>query len=105
MIKRFSLDQLLARTGGGFIIIVLAASQLIALLGSVPGILSIQVNAQFDQNETRIFSFLVPALTILSNALLLLIGWWFTPAARKRLNEWAANRLKPNQEEELNAWR
>ncbi len=105
MIKGFSLDQLLARTGGRFIVIVLALAQLIALLGSIPGILSIQVNAQFDANEIRIFSFLAPTLILLSYALLLLIGWWLTPAARRRLDEWADNRLRPNQKEELAAWR
>ncbi len=105
MIKRFSLEQLLARTGGKFILIVLAIAQLIALLGGIPGILSIKVNAQFDENQIRIYSFLVPTLILLSNALLLLIGCWFTSTARKRLNDWADNRLKPNQKEELTAWR
>jgi GAF domain-containing protein/HAMP domain-containing protein len=105
MTKRFSLDRLLQRTGGAFIIIVLAAAQLIALAGSVPGILSIRVNAQFDEWQLQVFSNLVPTLILLSNMILLAIGWWLTRTARKRLNEWAVKRLKPNPKEEYGAWR
>jgi len=51
------------------------------------------------------FASLVPALIVLSNIILLFIGWWLTRTARKRLDEWAANRLKPNPKDEFDAWR
>ena len=105
MSRRFSLDQLLSRTGGAFVMIVLAAAQLVALAGSIPGILSVRMNAQFDDWQLQNFSSLVPALILLSNILILFIGWWLTRTARKRLDEWAANRLKPNPKDELGAWR
>jgi len=104
MNRRFSLDQLLPRTGGKFILVVLAIAQVIALAGSIPGILSIQVNAQFDETQVRNFSVLVPFLILLGNVLMLIIGWWLTPTARKRLDEWADNRLKANPKDEYDAW-
>lgn len=105
MSRRFSLDQLLSRTGGTFIIIVLAMAQLIALAGSIPGFLSIRVNAQFDEWQRQNFSVLVPTLIALGNVILLAVGWWLTRTARKRLDDWAADRLKPNPNDEYLAWR
>jgi len=105
MIKRFSLDQLVRRNGGWSLIIILAVIQIIALLGAIPGILSIRVNAAFDQPQVRIFSFLVPALIVLTYLLLLAIGWWLTPIARKRLDVWANALTKPKSEDELLAWK
>jgi GAF domain-containing protein/HAMP domain-containing protein len=105
MSNRFSLGRLLPHTGGRFIIIVLAIAQIIALAASLPGVLSIQVNAQFDESQLQSFSVLVPFLILLANFLMLIIGWRLTPKARKRLDEWAENRLKPNPKDEYDAWR
>jgi GAF domain-containing protein len=105
MIKRFSLDRLLAQTGGRFIEISLVVAQLMATLGAMPGILSIRVNAQFDEGQIRIFSFLVPTLIIIANAILYFVGLRFTAIARKRLNEWAEQRVRSNPKEEFTAWR
>jgi GAF domain-containing protein len=103
--SRRLLGQLLPRTGGRFIIVVLVIAQVIAMAASLPGILSIQANAQFDESQTRNFSVLVPLLIILGNILMLVIGWRLTPTARKRLDEWAENRLKVNPKDEYDAWR
>lgn len=105
MNKRLSLDQFLPRTGGRFILIALAVTQIISLLGSIPGIISVQVNAQFDVEQMRFFSFLVPLLILVSNIILLGIGWRLTPTARKRLDAWTEGTLKPNPAEEFTAWR
>lgn len=105
MNKRFSLDPFLLRAGGRFIIIALAIAQIFSLLGAIPGIISVQVNAQFDAEQTRVFSNIVPLLIIVSNLILLGFGWRVTTTARRRLDAWSKGVLKPNAEEEFNAWR
>ena len=104
MIKRFSIDQLVRRNGGRYLIIVFAMTQILALLGAIPGILSIRVNAEFDETQLRIFSFAVPVLIIITNLILLAIGWRLTPIARKRLDSWAKESTKAGSEDELLAW-
>jgi len=105
MTKRFSLDRLLSRTGGRYLIIVIAVAQLIALLGAIPGILSINVNAEFSETQLQIFSWIVPLLIILSNLILLGLSWLMTPTARKRLNDWAQASFTSTPDEEYKAWR
>jgi GAF domain-containing protein len=104
MIKRFSFDQLVRRYGGWSLIIILAVAQIVALLGAIPGILSIQVNAEFTESQRRVLSTLVPLLIVLANLILLVIDWLITPVARKRLDVWAGASTKPKSEDELTAW-
>jgi GAF domain-containing protein len=104
MNKRFSLDQLVRRNGGWSLIVVLAIVQMIALLGAIPGILSIRINAEFDEPQLRLFSILVPALIVITNLTLLAIGWRLTPIARKRLDDWANESTRPKSDDELLAW-
>jgi len=75
------------------------------MVGAIPGILSIQVNADFSEALTHTFSITVPILMVLSNLIMLGISWQITRAARSRLNKWAAGLLKPDATEELAAWR
>jgi len=107
MANRFSLDRLLARTGGRYLIIVVAVAQLIALLGTIPGILSISINAEFNQEELLTFSWLVPVSILLSNIILLVLSWLVTATARKRIDYWAQTVLTSTSdpEEEYRAWR
>ncbi|MCI0551176.1 MAG: GAF domain-containing protein [Anaerolineae bacterium] len=105
MSRQFSFDQFLSRTGGRYILIVIAIAQLIALLGAIPGILSINVNAEFDERQLQIFSWTVPLLIILTNLILLGISWLMTPTARKRLDNWAQGSHSSSSEEEYRAWR
>ena len=104
MIKRFSFDQFVHRTGGWSLIIIIALAQIIALFGAIPGILSIRFNAEFEEHQIRTFSIVIPVLILLALMLLLAVSWRLTPTARKRLNEWRAgvNRSKP--EDEFLAW-
>src|ERR1044071_3145714 len=104
MIRRFPLEQLVRGRGGRSLIILLAAIQLIALLGAIPGILSVRANAEFDEGQLRIFSILVPFLLLLTYLILLGVGWWLTPMARKRLDRLANESTKPESEEEFLAW-
>ena len=105
MNRRFSLEQLMRRTGGGFLILVFAVAQIASLIAAIPGVISVQANAQLDAAQTEGFAITIPLLLILSNLVLLIIGWYLTPKARKRLNAWAEGTLKPNAEEEFAAWR
>jgi GAF domain-containing protein len=104
MIKRFSRDQLVRRNGGWSLIIILAVVQIIALLGAIPGLLSIWINAEFDEPQLRLFSIFVPTLILITYLILLAIGWRLTPIARKRLDGWANESTRPKTEDELLAW-
>jgi GAF domain-containing protein/membrane protein implicated in regulation of membrane protease activity len=95
----------MSRLGGNYIIAVLAVAQVLSLAAAIPGIVSIQINAQFSAEQIQVFILTVVPLLILSNLIVLYIGWRYTPAARKRLDAWASESLKPNSEEELAAWR
>jgi len=104
MIKRLPLEGLVHRYGGRSLIILLAIIQIIALLGAIPGILSIRVNAALDESQLRIVSIAVPTLIVITYLVLLAISWWLTPVARKRLDSWARETTKPRSEDELLAW-
>jgi len=104
MIKRFSLDQLVRRNGGSSLIIILAIIQIIAMLGAIPGILSIRVNAEFDEPQLRLFSIVIPTLIVLTHLILLAIVWRLTPIARKGLDSWANQSTRPKSDDELLSW-
>jgi GAF domain-containing protein/HAMP domain-containing protein len=104
MSRRIAFERLLAQTGGWYILIVIAAAQVISMLGAIPGILSIQANADFNEELTRAFRITVPLLIVLSNVTLLGISWQITRSARNRLDQWAKGALRPNLPAELAAW-
>jgi GAF domain-containing protein/HAMP domain-containing protein len=105
MNNRSSLDRLLKRTGGRYIIIVVAVAQLLAVLGALPGLISIRLNVEFNEELSLLFSRLLPVLGLVNYLLLLGIGWQITRTARKRLDDWSRDTLRPNPGEELSAWR
>ena len=105
MNRRFSLDRYLPRTGGRFLLIVLALGQVISILGAIPGILSIQVNARFGAEEIWFFLQTVPFLILSSILILLGIGARITQIARKRLDLWKEGNLKSDRVEEFDAWK
>ena len=104
MNRRFTLDRFLPRTGGGFLLLVLVVSQIISFLGAIPGILSIQVNAQFGTKELQTFLQFIPILMVVCFMILLGIGWRMTRTARKRLNLWKKGMSKSDKAEELSSW-
>ena len=105
MIKQFSFDQFVRRTGGWSLIIIIAVVQILSLFGAIPGFLSIRVNAEFEAGPLEAFSRMVPILIIIANIGLLVVSWWLTPTSRKRLNEYAANVTRVKSEDEFLAWR
>ena len=105
MIKRFSFDQFVQRTGGWSLIIIIAVAQLLSLCGAIPGLLSIRVNAEFEEGPLEIFSTIAPVLILVANLCLLAVSWWITPTARRRLNEYVAGAGRAKLEDEFLAWR
>jgi len=98
-------DNLLKRTGGWHIIIVIAISQILGLLGAIPGFVSLQLTADFDENSIQLYSFLVPILMVTSQILILLIIWWSTPNARNRLTALDETAKHQDSKTELAAWK
>jgi GAF domain-containing protein/HAMP domain-containing protein len=102
--KQFS-NILLKRTGGWYIIIVIAVSQIIGLLGAIPGLVSLQLNVELGEDITSLLSRLLPVLLIVSQSIQTATGWRITSTARKRLTEWSRGSLKPDTEKESIAWK
>ena len=96
---------LLKRTGIWHITLVIAISQIIGLLGAIPGFVSILIIADFSENLYQQFSSLLPILVILSQVILLVIVWLRTPNAKIRLSSYSKNTDQANAEVELNAWK
>lgn len=105
MLRRFSFDQFIERTGGWSLIILIAIAQILSLFGAIPGLLSIRINAEFESGLLQAFSRLVPLLILITNLGLLVVSWWITPATRKRLSDQAAGVHRANAEDEFLAWR
>ena len=105
MIKRFSQDRLLHQFGGWYLTMLVAVAQIIALLGAIPGILSVRVNAAFEPNQSRLISIVLVILIITSIFILLGISRWLTPITRKKLDVWADNTIRTKPEDDLTAWR
>ena len=105
MRNRFSLDRLMSRTGGSFLIYAIAIAQLISLLGAIPGLMSIRANANFTEQQLSAFNVAVPLSIFASQTLMLVISWRITSTARKQLNAILFRTNKPSQKDELNAWR
>jgi len=105
MSNRFSLKQIMPRTGGWYILVAVAVAQVISLLGAIPGIVSIQANASFNEEQINAFRLVIPLAILASHLILLLISWWITPKARKQLNAFTKGTTKFIEEDELTAWK
>ncbi len=104
-VNKFFKD-LLARTGEWYIIVTYIFAQLLAFPASLLGIISVQMNAEFTNEQLRDISAPTPWLILIGNLLLLIVVWLLTPVARKRLNDWKQGLpLSVDTEEETVAWR
>lgn len=101
---RFS-KTLLKKMGGWYIILIFAIGQLLGLLGAIPGLVSIQLTADLSDEVAQIFARSIPFLLLLSQLILLGIGWRVTPNARNRLTNWSKGTIRSNEKEELAAWK
>ena len=105
MSKRFSLDKILSQTGGWYIIIAIAVSQLLSLFGALPGLMSIRANAVFTNDQLTAFNLAVPLSILASHIINLVIVWRIVPTARERLNKIVRGNNKPSDTDELVAWK
>ncbi|HSM72029.1 MAG TPA: GAF domain-containing protein [Anaerolineales bacterium] len=102
--KQFN-ETLLKRTAGWHILIVIAISQIVGLLGALPGYVTLQLLTDFEEDLVRIFSSLLPSLIFISQIILLGIGWWNTSNARSRLSQQSADTEQANNEKAFAAWK
>lgn len=102
--KQFN-DNLLKRTGGWHIILTIGLSQVIGLLGAIPGFIALQLIADFSDDLTSLFSVLVPILIASSQIILLGICWVSTPSARFQLTQWSQGTEKSDNKIELAGWK
>jgi GAF domain-containing protein/HAMP domain-containing protein len=98
-------NRMLQRIGGWSLLVLIAIAQLIALLGAIPGILSIQANTAFSEQQLRSFAAIIPFLIVVAQLILLIISWQLTPSARKRLGVLSNNAVGLRPEDEFLAWR
>jgi len=105
MKRVLSLNNLLQRTGGWYIIIIVAIAQLSAFIGAAVGTISIYLNAELDPETLAETSSLTTWFLLAGNLMLLTVTWYLTPNARKRLTAWSTDQLKVNLKEELSAWK
>jgi GAF domain-containing protein/HAMP domain-containing protein len=101
----FSLDKYLSRLGGWYVILVIGISQLAAIPGAILGVIAISLNAEYDTETLLRITTPTPFFILAGNIILLIVAWYLTPNARKRLDGWAGNRLRADPKEESAAWR
>jgi len=102
--KQFN-EAFLKRTGGWSIIIIIVSSQIIGLLGAIPGYVSLYLNIELSESLEQALSHLVPVLLIISQLILLGTAWQITSNTRKRLDDWKAGNITPNNKAEAAAWK
>lgn len=98
--------NLLKRLGGWYIIFAIAISQIVGLLGAIPGYISFQLITDGDETVTQVFSFFLPILLMTSQIILLGICWWSTTHARNHLTLLARTATKQTDSKtEFAAWK
>ena len=105
MKRLFSLSNYLQRLGGWYIPVVVLLALLVSMFAAILGTVSVRFNSGIDPVTLREISQFTPVFVFISNVMLLMVVWYITPNARKRLDEWAENQLKANPKEELAAWK
>jgi GAF domain-containing protein len=104
MNRWFSLDDLLQRLGGWYVILIVGIAQLPTFVGALLGNLYVRHNAGFDAKALAEISLYTPFLILATNLILLALAWYITPKARQRLTDWTRNQLKANPDDEMAAW-
>lgn len=104
MRRLFSLDNQLSRLGGWYIMLVILISQLSAIPGGILGVAAISLNAEYTREIQDRVTAPTPLFILAGNVILLIVTWYLTPVARKRLDAWVANRVRSDTREELAAW-
>ncbi len=98
-------DFVLKRTGGWSIPLAILASQIVGLLGAMPGLIVIYLTTEPSEELQRTFTTLLPLLVAISQVIILAALWRLTPDARERLNQWRKGSLVTDPAGELSAWK
>jgi GAF domain-containing protein/HAMP domain-containing protein len=98
-------DFVLKRTGGWYILIAILASQIIGLLGAIPGWAVIRITTELSEELRRIFTPLLPLLIVVSQAITLAAIWKLTPDAKERLDQWRKGAFEADEAREFAAWK
>jgi len=98
-------EAIIRRIGGWYIVLSVLASQIIGLLGAIPGIVFLQINLELNENISSLLGSLIPITLIVSHLAIIILIWQFTSDSRIRLDEWKLGQLKPNAKVELSAWK
>ena len=104
MNNRFSSDEFLSRFGGAYPLVAIFISEIVALLGIIPGMLLVQANANLNQSQIRFLTQVLPLLYLFALLTLIAIGWLMTSAARKRLAELTQGIPPDSPDDEYRAW-
>lgn len=104
MSNRFSLSRLLDATGGYYIIIVTAVTQLLAIPSAALGILLFSWNSEFSWEKLESSFKLAVSLVAAANLLLLVVAWFMTTSSRKALNIKKAGQTRSDTSEQLASW-
>ena len=105
MNSSFSFDRLYPRKDGLYLVLMVAVSQAIALLGAIPGFMLVIFNAELNARQSRALSSVVQPLILLSFLVLLYLTWRITSSARQRLDDQANGQIKEIPKLELDEWR
>ena len=99
-------NRILRKTGGGYILIMVIAAQLISFLGAIFSVYFININADFT--ETQKNAWLSSATILINLRHLGLLAWaaWVSKDARFRLSAWSSGKTLPTKtNEEGLAWK
>ncbi len=105
MNRLYALLRFREKHDGRQLLFTLVAAQSIALLGAIPGVLSILFNAEFNEAQAASLSFATPVAFVLNFGITLYISLRLTSSARKRLDEIANRTARVDTAAELTAWR
>jgi GAF domain-containing protein/HAMP domain-containing protein len=106
MKQRFSTEILLAKTGGFYIMLVIAAVQLLAFPGAILGAISVQLSAGFSPTQLQQITGMTPVSVLAMNLILLILTWFMTPNARNKLSMVVSGSgHHVHSDQELKAWK
>jgi GAF domain-containing protein/HAMP domain-containing protein len=99
-------QNLLPRIGGRFILVVVAAAQVLTIPGALLSAVLIQLNAVFTVDQLTSMLLLATLASLAGSAVLIWISWFmFSTAIRKRLDAISQGSDRPKPEDELKAWK
>jgi len=85
--------------------LALLRAETIALLGAIPGTLSVLFNAEFNEAQARVLSIATPILFVIAFLAMAYLSWRLSQFSRKRLDALARRAANQAPRAEYDAWR